>query len=96
MTDESSARPEQPHHANPWEWFRNSFAAGVAVVLPFAVTFWIIWSFVSFVDKHVVPFLPEPWRGYAEWIPGIGVVIAVGRLIGRVSHSVRVSGDATR
>ncbi|HVY02891.1 MAG TPA: DUF502 domain-containing protein [Caulobacterales bacterium] len=76
MTDDSSA-PAPPARFSPWEWFRNSFAAGVAVVLPFAVTFWIIWSFVSFVDQRVVPFLPEPWQGYANAIPGIGVVIAV-------------------
>jgi uncharacterized membrane protein len=60
-----------------WRTLRNYFAAGVAIVLPFAVTFWLIWSFVSFVDKQVTPLLPLEWQRYAEAMPGAGVVIAV-------------------
>lgn len=59
-----------------WRWLRNSFAAGVAIVLPFAVTFWLIWSFVRFVDQTVEPLLPLELRPYAE-VPGMGVLIAV-------------------
>jgi uncharacterized membrane protein len=58
-------------------WLRNSFAAGVAIVLPFAVTFWLIWSFVRFVDSQVTPLLPYELQPYANAIPGAGVVIAV-------------------
>jgi uncharacterized membrane protein len=60
-----------------WHALRNYFAAGVAIVLPFAVTFWLIWSFVSFIDKQVTPLLPLEWQRYAEAVPGAGVVIAV-------------------
>lgn len=59
-----------------WRWLRNNFAAGVAIVLPFALTFWLIWSFVRFVDQTVEPLLPAELRPYAE-VPGMGVVIAV-------------------
>jgi uncharacterized membrane protein len=60
-----------------WRWLRNHFAAGVAIVLPFAVTFWLIWTFVSFVDQRVAPLLPQEWQPYAEAIPGAGVLIAL-------------------
>ncbi len=60
-----------------WHALRNYFAAGVAIVLPFAVTFWLIWSFVSFIDKQVTPLLPYEWQRYAQAVPGAGVVIAV-------------------
>ena len=60
-----------------WVWLRNNFAAGVAIVLPFAVTFWLIYSFVRFVDQQVVPFVPWELRPYAEALPGVGLVIAV-------------------
>ena len=79
MTAEEPLIEEPPPHRHPtfFEWLRNSFAAGVAIVLPFAVTFWIIWAFVTFVDRQLIPFLPKDWRIYAESIPGIGVVIAL-------------------
>lgn len=60
-----------------WRVLRNNFAAGVAIVLPFAVTFWLIYSFVSFVDRQVTPLLPLELQPYAQAIPGAGVVIAV-------------------
>lgn len=60
-----------------WVWLRNNFAAGVAIVLPFAVTFWLIWSFVRFVDNQVTPLLPWELQPYANAIPGAGVIIAV-------------------
>jgi uncharacterized membrane protein len=60
-----------------WRWLRNNFAAGVAIVLPFAVTFWLIWSFVHFVDQTVVPLLPYELQPYAKAVPGMGVVIAL-------------------
>jgi uncharacterized membrane protein len=75
MTEQTGEAP--PPHRSPLEWFRDSFAAGVAIVLPFAVTFWILWAVVTFIDRRVMPFLPPSWRIYAESIPGVGVVIAV-------------------
>jgi uncharacterized membrane protein len=76
MTDEN-LDPTPRHHRSPWEWFRNSFAAGVAIVLPFAVTFWIIWTFVTVVDHRVLPLMPSELHRYVDEIPGAGVVIAV-------------------
>jgi uncharacterized membrane protein len=74
MTDHKS-----PAHAewHPLTWLRNSFLAGVAVVLPFVVTVWLIWTVVSLIDHNVAPLLPRALRGAAEAVPGLGLVFAV-------------------
>lgn len=61
-------------------WFRRSFLAGVAIVLPLAVTIWLVAAFVSLVDNNVLPFLPEPFRVTAERVPGAGIMVAVTAL----------------
>lgn len=61
----------------PITWLRNSFLAGVALVLPFVVTGWVIWLVVSFIDKNVIPLIPERFQPLAESIPGAGVIIAL-------------------
>jgi uncharacterized membrane protein len=68
--------PRAPH-LNPFVWLRNSFLAGVALVLPFVVTGWLIWAFVNFIDHNVTPLVPARWRGFAQAIPGAGVVLAI-------------------
>ncbi|MGE3303875.1 MAG: DUF502 domain-containing protein [Hyphomonadaceae bacterium] len=73
----AAAPPRLRKRESVLRWISNNFAAGVALVLPFAVTFFVIWSFVSFVDSHVAPLLPAAWQRYAQAIPGAGVVIAV-------------------
>jgi uncharacterized membrane protein len=65
---------------NLFTWARNSFAAGVALVLPFLVTVWVVWTVVTFIDSNVVPLLPARLQPYAELIPGAGVVFAVAAL----------------
>jgi len=77
----------------PFEWLRNSFLAGVALVLPFVVTAWVIWMVVSFIDHNVTPLMPTELRPAVQSIPGMGVIIAfitltlvgwlAGNLIGR-------------
>jgi uncharacterized membrane protein len=67
--------PSPPFH--PLTWLRNSFLAGVAVVLPFVVTVWLIWTVVSIIDHNVAPLLPPILRSAAEAIPGVGVVFAI-------------------
>lgn len=70
-----SASHTRPFH--PLTWLRNSFLAGVALVLPFVVTGWVIWLVVSFVDQNVIPLIPLRFQPFAESIPGAGVVIAL-------------------
>jgi len=58
-------------------WLRNSFLAGVALVLPFVVTGWVIWLVVSVIDKNVIPLIPERFQPLAESIASAGVIIAL-------------------
>ena len=58
-------------------WLRNSFLAGVAVVLPFVVTMWVIWLVVTFIDNNVTPLLPPGLKPYVQAVPGAGVLIAL-------------------
>jgi uncharacterized membrane protein len=58
---------------------RNYFLTGLIVAGPLAVTAWLIWSFVTWVDDLVRPLLPDMYRpeSYLPWkIPGTGLIIA--------------------
>lgn len=61
-------------------WLRNSFLAGVALVLPFVVTGWLIWIVVNFIDNNVTPVLPTGLQPFVESIPGAGVIIGLAML----------------
>lgn len=59
---------------------RNWFFAGLVVAAPIGITFWLVWSFVVFVDGAVTPLLPrawdpEIWLGFP--LPGLGIIIVV-------------------
>jgi uncharacterized membrane protein len=59
---------------------RNYFLTGLIVAGPVLVTAWLTWSFITWVDNLVRPFIPEAYRPetYLPWpIPGTGLVIAV-------------------
>jgi uncharacterized membrane protein len=59
---------------------RNYFLTGLVVTGPVAVTVWLIWSFVNWVDGLVRPFIPPTYRPetYLPWpIPGTGLIIAL-------------------
>lgn len=58
---------------------RNYFLTGLVVAGPVAITAWLVWSFVTWVDDWVRPLIPEIYRPetYLPWkIPGSGLVIA--------------------
>ena len=58
---------------------RNYFLTGLVVAGPLAVTAWLIWSIVTWVDNLVRPLIPPVYRPetYLPWpIPGTGLVIA--------------------
>lgn len=69
--------PNESHKFNIFAWLRNSFLAGVAVVLPFVVTAWLIWIVVTLIDNNVAPLIPARLKPLAEAFPGGGVLIAV-------------------
>jgi uncharacterized membrane protein len=58
---------------------RNYFLTGLVVAGPIAITLWLTWSFVTWVDDLVRPIIPVPYRPetYLPWtIPGTGLIIA--------------------
>jgi uncharacterized membrane protein len=91
----SAPMPDFPpvRRFNLLTWLRNSFLAGVAVVLPFVITVWVIWLVVSFIDSNVAPLVPERLQPFTQSFFGAGVLIAVavltligalaGNLVGR-------------
>ncbi|MEQ1810785.1 MAG: DUF502 domain-containing protein [Terricaulis sp.] len=90
-------------HFNLFAWLRNSFLAGVALVLPFIVTATLIWIVVTFIDTRVEPLIP-PGFEFLTRFPGGGLLLAVatltivgalaGNLVGRWIVNTADSGIA--
>src|SRR3954469_20723475 len=60
--------------------FRNYFLTGLIVAGPIAITFYLTWWFVTWVDGIVRPFVPVAYRAetYLPFpLPGTGLIIAV-------------------
>jgi uncharacterized membrane protein len=60
----------------PFAGARNNFLAGLIVVVPIAITMWMIWTFVGWIDSWVLPFVPAKyhpdalinrWFGDSAW-----------------------------
>ncbi len=80
----SPSVPAEPHKRLPYRAsigarIRNYFLTGLVVAGPIAITIWLTWSFITWVDDLVRPFIPVAYRPetYLPWkIPGSGLVIA--------------------
>ena len=60
--------------------FRNYFLTGLIVAGPVAITLYLTWWFVNWVDNLVRPFVPMAYRPetYLPFIlPGSGLIVAV-------------------
>jgi uncharacterized membrane protein len=66
--------------------FRNSFLTGLVVIAPVALTIWLIWSVIGWIDGCVLPFIPNLYhpdnilntffgQDVAINIRGLGVVV---------------------
>ena len=78
------ASPEEPlpeaHHAGLMARFRNYFLTGLIVAGPVAITLYLTWWFVNWVDSIVRPFVPTVYRPetYLPFgLPGSGLIVAV-------------------
>ena len=84
-----SPPPEPPHHGVASR-IRNYFLTGLIVAGPVAITIWLVWSFVTWVDDLVRPFIPIAYRPETYLpikVPGFGLIIAFLALtIARVPH----------
>src|SRR6202011_1500461 len=60
--------------------FRDYFLTGLVVAGPIAITFYLTWWFVTWVDGLVRPFVPVAYRPetYLPFgLPGSGLIVAV-------------------
>ncbi|HXV24561.1 MAG TPA: DUF502 domain-containing protein [Alphaproteobacteria bacterium] len=74
----------QPFHLGLLARLRAYFLAGVLVTAPVAITFYIVWLIVSFIDDRVSGFIPARYNpeSYLPFgIPGLGLLIAIAALI---------------
>src|SRR3954468_17823878 len=82
VTDESELRsglPEPAPHHGIGSRIRTYFLTGLVVAGPVAITIWLTWSFVTWVDDLVRPFIPVaylPETYLHVYIPGYGLIIA--------------------
>jgi uncharacterized membrane protein len=59
---------------------RAYFFTGVIVVAPVAITIYLTWSFIEWVDQVVIPLIPIEYRPEAFLpftVPGLGVILAL-------------------
>src|SRR5437868_5937360 len=83
MTSRNDLPPITPPPAAPTGLmgrFRNYFLTGLVVAGPIAITFYLTWWFVTWVDGLVRPFVPVAYRPetYLPFgLPGSGLIVAV-------------------
>ena len=74
------AEPLPEVHSGFVARFRNYFLTGLVVAGPIAITFYLTWWFVTWVDGLVRPFVPIAYRPetYLPFgLPGSGLIVAV-------------------
>jgi len=78
LTTEAAAKAEADER-RPMAQLRNYFLTGLVIGGPVAITLWLTWSFVTWVDDLVRPFIPVaylPETYLKVYIPGYGLIIA--------------------
>jgi|SRR5436190_12019299 len=79
LTAEAEAKAAAAER-RPMARLRNYFLTGLVVTGPVAITIWLTWSFVTWVDDLVRPFIPMAYRPETYlnlYIPGYGLIIAL-------------------
>jgi uncharacterized membrane protein len=59
---------------------RNYFLTGFIVAAPLAITVYIVWSFIGWIDSWVKPYIPARWSPdtYLPFaLPGFGLLVAI-------------------
>ncbi len=72
--------PAPKHVLGFGQRMRAYFLAGILVIAPISITFYLAWLFIGFVDDKVTPLLPaqynpETYLPFA--LPGLGLVILI-------------------
>lgn len=75
----ADAPPAHPAPHSVGSRIRNYFLTGLVVAGPVAITLYLVWSFVTWVDDLVRPFIPVAYRPETYLpvkVPGFGLIIA--------------------
>lgn len=59
---------------------RNYFLAGILVTAPIAITIYVTWGFLKFLDNKITPLIPEVYNPNTYLpveVPGLGLIIAI-------------------
>ena len=64
--------------------FKRYFLTGLLVLVPLAITVWVITSLIHFLDQTLIwlPYDYQPRNLFGFDIPGLGVVLTVGVILG--------------
>ncbi|MGH1355618.1 MAG: DUF502 domain-containing protein [Thalassovita sp.] len=77
MTTPFDENPTPPRRPGLFARLRSSFLTGIVVIAPVALTIWLIWTLMGWVDGVVLPlvperFQPEPYIGIN--LRGVGII----------------------
>jgi len=75
MTDSET----QPKRIGGFTRLRNYFLTGFIICAPLAITAYLVWGFIQWVDSWVKPYIPDAYNpdNYLPFtIPGFGLVVA--------------------
>jgi uncharacterized membrane protein len=67
------------HHSGIVSRIRTYFLTGLVATAPLAITAWLMWSFITWVDDLVRPLIPVAYRPETYLpvkVPGFGLIIA--------------------
>ncbi len=70
----------KPHVLGFGQRMRAYFLAGILVIAPISITFYLAWLFIGFVDSKVTPLIPAQYNpeNYLPFaLPGLGLVILI-------------------
>ena len=68
---------EQPKRAGLISRFRSSFLTGLVVIAPVALTIWLIWTAIGWIDSVVLPLVPydfQPEKYIGINLRGVGLI----------------------
>ena len=79
-SSKKNRRRVNKRRVGPLGRIRNYFFAGILVTAPVAITIWLSWKMVTFVDDSFRPLIPSQWNpeSYLPFaLPGIGILIVL-------------------
>jgi uncharacterized membrane protein len=69
----SADEPEMDPRSTIWTNLRRSFLRGLAIIIPIAITVWVLWFIFNIIDGIASPFYQQIGLN----IPGLGFITAV-------------------